>query len=327
MGNILHLNAKTTIRVRKEIQESKESILKLAKKYSLNPKTIVKWKKRENLEDNKSGAKKVKSVLSELEQKSICEFRRLTKFSLDDCYIALKDKIPKLSRSNLHRCLRRNGLSRLPKEEIKTKDKKKFKDYDLGFVHIDITTITLSNKKKYYLFVAIDRMSKYVYCEVYDKMTIDNSILFLSNTIQNFPFKIEKILTDNGSQFTYMLLSEHLRPRDKDNINKYKIHPFDKVCIDNNIEHRLTKFRHPWTNGQVEIMNKVIKSYTTKKYFYEDIEEFKKHLMSFILFYNHQKKLKSLKFKSPFDLLLEKFDIMPSLFKDNPSHKLVGLNN
>ena len=122
MGNILHPNAKTTIRVRKEIQESKESILKLAKKYSLNPKTIVKWKKRENLEDNKSGAKTVKSVLSELEQKSICEFRRLTKFSLDDCYIALKDTIPKLSRSNLHRCLKRNGLSRLPKEEVTKKE-------------------------------------------------------------------------------------------------------------------------------------------------------------------------------------------------------------
>jgi hypothetical protein len=73
-------------------------------------------------------------------------------------------------------------------------------------------------------------------------------------------------------------------------------------------------------------MNKVIKSYTTKKYFYENIEEFKKHLMSFILFYNYQKKLKSLKFKRPFSLLLEKFDKMPSLFKDNPNHKLVGLN-
>jgi transposase-like protein len=46
MGNILHPNAKTTIRVRKEIQESYESILKLAKKYSLNPKTIVKWKRK-----------------------------------------------------------------------------------------------------------------------------------------------------------------------------------------------------------------------------------------------------------------------------------------
>ena len=128
MGNILHLNAKTTIRIRKEIQESKKSILKLAKKYSLNPKTIVKWKKRENLEDNKSGAKTIKSSLTELEQKSICEFRRLTKFSLDDCYITLKDKIPKLSRSNLHRCLKRNGLSRLPRKENIKKGKKKFKE-------------------------------------------------------------------------------------------------------------------------------------------------------------------------------------------------------
>lgn len=242
-------------------------------------------------------------------------------------YIALKDKIPKLSRSNLHRCLQRNGLSRLPKDENIKKEKKKFKHYDVGFIHIDITTIILSDKKKYYLFVAIDRESKYVYCEVYDKMTIDNSVLFLKHTIQEFPFKIVKILTDNGSQFTYMLLSEHLRPRDKDNPDKYKIHPFDKVCIDNNIEHRLTKFRHPWTNGQVEIMNKVIKSHTTKKYYYKTVEEFKRHLMSFILFYNHQKKLKSLKYQSPFSFLLDKFDKMPLLFKDEPIHKLVGLNN
>lgn len=319
MGSILHLNAKTTIRIRKEIQESKESVLKLAKKYNLNPKTIQKWKHRKNLEDNKSGAKKVKSVLSDLEQQIICNFRRTTKLSLDDCYISLKDNIPKLSRSNLHRCLQRNGLSRLPKEDSIKKEKKKFKDYDIGFVHIDITMITLANKKKYYLFVAIDRMSKYVYCEVYDKMTIDNSVLFLKNTIKDFPFIIEKILTDNGSQFTYMLLSEHLRPKDK-------IHPFDVVCIENNIEHRLTKFRHPWTNGQVEVMNRVLKNHTTKKYYYEDIEEFKKHLMSFILFYNHQKKLKSLKYQSPFSFLEEKFDRVPELFKNNPSHKLVGLN-
>jgi hypothetical protein len=73
-------------------------------------------------------------------------------------------------------------------------------------------------------------------------------------------------------------------------------------------------------------MNKIIKNHTTKKYFYEEMKEFKKYLMSFILSYNHQKKLKSLKFKSPFSLLLEKFDKMPSLFKDNPYHKLVGLN-
>ena len=155
-----------------------------------------------------------------------------------ECYISLKDSIPKLSRSNLHRCLQRNGLSRLPKDDSTKKDKKKFKEYDIGFVHIDITMITLANKKKYYLFVAIDRTSKYVYCEVYDRMTIDNSVLFLKNTIKHFSFNIKKILTDNGSQFTYVLLSKHLRPKDKEYPYKDKIHPFDEVCIENNIEHR-----------------------------------------------------------------------------------------
>jgi len=115
-------------------------------------------------------------------------------------------------------------------------------------------------------------------------------------------------------------LAEHLKPKDK-------VHPFDKVCKAHNIEHRLTKFKHPWTNGQVEIFNKTIKKATTKTYYYETIEELKKHLMSYLLHYNYQKKLKALKFKSPYDMLLEKFNPNPELFKDNSCQKLRGLNN
>ena len=74
-------------------------------------------------------------------------------------------------------------------------------------------------------------------------------------------------------------------------------------------------------------MNKLIKERTVKKYHYETGEEFEKHLMSFILYYNHQKPLKSLNYKSPFSIILEKFDTMPSLFKNNSTHKLVRLNN
>ena len=319
MGSILHLNAKTTKRIRKEIQESKESNAVLAKRLNLNIKTVIKWSNRDYQEDLKSGPKKVISVLSELEQEVICEFRRVSKLSVDDCYIALRDEIPKLSRSNLYRCLKRNGLSQLPKDENNVKEKKKFKDYDIGFIHIDITTILLANKQKHYLFVAIDRMSKYTYCKLYDTMSIDNAKLFLESLIETLPFDIKKILTDNGAQFTYELLAEHLRPKDK-------IHPFDEICQEHNIEHRLTKFRHPWTNGQVEIMNKIIKGHTVKKYHYDDMQQFEKHLTSFILYYNHQKPLKSLKYKSPFSVILEKFDTMPDLFKKNPNHMLVERN-
>ena len=45
-----------------------------------------------------------------------------------------------------------------------------------------------------------------------------------------------------------------------------KIHPFDALCKDHKIELRLTQFKHPWTNGQVQVTNKILKKYTTKAY-------------------------------------------------------------
>ena len=318
MGNLLHPNAKTTPRIRKEIQESKESFVKLAKKYNLNPKTIEKWKKAGRIEDAPNGPIKVNTVLTELEEQVICELRRTTKLALDDVYIALMEEIPTLTRSNLYRCLKRNGLNVLPEEDKAEKEKKKFKDYQIGFVHIDICEIRLSDKK-YHLFVAIDRVSKYVYVEIHENKTVKTACKFLNNLIDDCSFKIHKILTDNGIQFTFRLMSEHRRPK--------KEHLFDEICRLNNIQHRLTKFRHPWTNGQVEIMNKTLKEHTTNKYHYDTIEQLKNHLMAFITYYNVQKKLKSLKYKSPYEKILEEYKKDNSLFRLNPHQKLVAQNN
>ena len=157
---------------------------------------------------------------------------------------------------------------------------KKFKEYPIGFVHIDITEVR-TDQGKSYLFVAIDRATKYVYVELYSKMSVKESGAFLKNLIAHCPFKITKILTDNGPQFTYELLAEHLKP-------KNKTYPFDELCKEHCIEHRLTKFKHPWTNGQVEVTNRILKQYTTKAYFYKDLDELKKHMLTFVLYYNHQ---------------------------------------
>lgn len=319
MGNIQHANAKTTPRIRKEIQESNESITELAARLSLNPKTIMKWKKAGRIEDKKSGPTVPRStVLTEQEEQIICEFRRVTKFSLDDVFIALMDEIPKMTRSNLHRCLQRHGLSRLPKVEKKEKEKKRFKSYHIGYVHIDISEVH-TEEGKAYMFVAIDRATKYTYVEIHEKMTQAIACTFLKNFIEDVPFKIHTILTDNGAQFTYALLAEHLRPKEK-------THPFDMVCIEHNIEHRLTKFRHPWTNGQVEIMNRVLKGHTTKLYHYDTLDILKKHMMSFLLLYNYQKKLKALKYQTPYDTMIKIYQDTPEYFKLNPESKSLGLN-
>jgi transposase InsO family protein len=316
MGSIHHANAKTTVRIRKEIQDSEESISTLAAKYNLNPKTIMKWKHAGRACDKTNPRSR---SLTETEEQMICEFRKKTLLPLDDVYTSLKDAIPRLTRSNLHRCLVRYGLNRLPDGEGETpKDKKKFKEYPPGFVHVDITEVR-TEEGKLYMFVGVDRATRYVYLEVHSSMTAEVSVSFLKNLYADCPFKITKILTDNGAQFTYALLAEHLRPKDKD-------HPFDAVCKQLGIEHRLTQFRHPWTNGMVEIRNKLIKNHTTRRYHYTSAEELKTHLMSFLLHYNIKRKLRVLNYNSPYDKILEHYDKCPGEFKENPHHKIMGLN-
>ena len=319
MGQVLHGRATTTKRIRKEIQASSESIMMLAIRYHLNPKTVAKWKKRNTTSDAKMGAPSASTVLTELEEKAICVFRKSTELALDDCYIALKDSIPHLTRSSLHRCLQRHALSRLPKKGEKAlKAKKAFKEYILGYVHIDITEIRLE-AQKLYLFIAIDRITKYVYVELHMNMKQETSVDFLTHVFQAFPYKIHTVLTDNGSQFTYRLLNKKLRPK--------KIHPFDRVCKNEGARHRLTKFRHPWTNGQVERFNGTIKTATVKKYHYSSVEHLKRHLHEFVMAYNHGKKLKSLKFLTPYEKIIKEWHSRPKDFKKNPYHFIVGLNS
>jgi len=219
MGQILHKRAKTTHAIRNELQRSKATVKELSERYNLNQKTVLKSKHRETVEDSPMGPKRVRTVLSEQEEAMICAFRCKTQLPLDDCYIALKEHIPALSRSNLHRCLKRFGLSRLPKENKKA-EKKPFKKYDIGYFHIDICEAQTSEGRAY-LYVAVDRTCKYVYAEIHLSPTARAAADFLKNLIFAVPYKIHKVLTDNGIQFSYSLLK--YPPKDK-------AHGFDLIC-------------------------------------------------------------------------------------------------
>lgn len=315
MGQILHKHAKTTHAIRAEIQRSQATIAELSKKYNLNPKTVLKWKHRQNVEDAPMGPKRVRTVLSEQEEAMIYAFRRKTLWPLDDCYIALKPHIPSLSRSNLHRCLKRNNLSQLPKVSDKP-EKKPFKRYEMGYFHIDICQVH-TGEGKVYLYVAIDRTCKYVYAEVHSSATAQAAAGFLKNLVFAVPYKIHKVLTDNGLQFSLSLMKRG---------RHYRSHAFEEVCQEYGIEHRLTQFNHPWTNGQVERMNRTIKQATVKTYHYHTIHHLKEHLYHFLQAYNYAQKLKRLKFLTPMEMILKEYHNKPQLFHSNPFHYSMGLN-
>jgi len=308
MGQILHKCARTTEITRKEIQESQESITFLAKKYGVSRPTIYKWKNSSSCQEKKSGPARDVSVLTQLEQQIICEFRRVTKLSYRECFFALKPEIPRLSQSNLLRCLKKNGLNVLPNLEEKTSKKRgEFKKYPLGFSHIDTTEIILGDKQKSYIFIGIERNSKFAFAKVYQNKTIETSAEFLTEYIEKMPFKIHTILTDNGIEYTFNLLAKPTK----------KVHQFDQICEQNNIKHKCTKFAHPWTNGQVERFNRTFKEATTKKYFYQNRADFSRHLAIFLEAYNFGKRLGAINFLTPLQKLIDFYNKDKLSFKED----------
>ena len=103
-------------------------------------------------------------------------------------------------------------------------------------------------------------------------------------------------------------------------------HIFDRVCRENAIEHRLTKIGHPWTNGQVERMNRTIKDATVKLYYYDTHDQLRSHLTDFINAYNYARRLKILKGLTPYEYVCKMWTKEPERFTLNPTHQMPGLN-
>ncbi len=107
MGQILHGCATTTAALRRTIQNSQESLSRMASRYQINVKTVAKWRKRTSVKDSPMGPHEPHSTVLTAEQEAmIVAFRRQTLLPLDDCLYALQPSIPNLTRSSLHHCLK-----------------------------------------------------------------------------------------------------------------------------------------------------------------------------------------------------------------------------
>ena len=151
MGQVLHGSAKTTHAVRAELQRSQASSAELARRFGINEKTVRKWRSRRTVADEPMGPKeRHSSTLSAIEEAAIVALRVQARLPLDDVFVALKDVIPRLTRSSLHRCLQRHGISRLPK--VDRENPKRFKAYEIGYFHLVIAELRYEGGKAY-LFV------------------------------------------------------------------------------------------------------------------------------------------------------------------------------
>jgi transposase InsO family protein len=197
---------------------------------------------------------------------------------------------------------------------------RKFKTYPIGYFHIDIAEVRTA-MGRLYLFVAIDRTSKFAFTELHEKATRSVAADFLRSLIKAVPYKVHTVLTDNGTHFTdpsgrswtvadIKAMIERKEP--------FWAHSFDVACARNDIDHRLTKPRHPWTNGQVER----IKDATVKRFHYETHDELRSHLADFVSDYNFAKRLKTLKGLTPYEYICRAWTKEPERFTLNPLQQM-----
>jgi transposase InsO family protein len=239
----IHPNARTTPAVRAEIARSAEPSGVLARRYGVSTETVRKWRKRgaSDCRDRSARPHRLPWKATEEERAVVCALRRVTNFALDDLTFVVAHFLPHLGRDNVWRILKAEGLGRRPKlaSERPARGQGAFRDYDLGFVHIDVKHLPKlqasdGGRRKRFLFVAIDRRSRSVHLAVKDNETERSAIAFLREAAASFPFRLTHVLTDNGSCFTPA---------------------FARACAALGAEHRHTRPRTPQTNGMVERFN------------------------------------------------------------------------
>jgi transposase InsO family protein len=189
----------------------------------------------------------------------------------------------------------------------------------IGFCHIDIAEVQTA-QGKLYLFVAIDRTSKFAFAQLVESATRVTASAFLEALVAAVPYRIHTVLTDNGIQFRFA-------PRYADGPTaRYMTHMFAMRCQEHGIEHRFTRINHPWTNGQVERMNRTIKDATVKRFHYDNHDQLRRHLDDFVAAYNFGRRLKRLRGLTPYEFICKTWAAEPERFNANPHHQMPGLN-
>jgi transposase InsO family protein len=214
---------------------------------------VARWKARQDVTDRSTRPHRLNTSLSPWEEALVVELRRSLALPLDDIVEAMRRCLnPELSRSAIHHCLQRHGISaRLTPE--KAPAAAFHTDTPAGFIHIDVKYPPPLNRRRSYAYVAIDRATRFVYLEILADRRADTAAGFLARFLERFQLNVHTVLTDNGSEFTDRLAVDK---KGKPHHQPSGDHAFDRICARHSIIHRLIRPFRPQTNDMVERFNR-----------------------------------------------------------------------
>lgn len=214
----------------------------------------------------------------------IIELRKKTK----KCALKLQWQLEKenilIHKNTIQKIIKREGLVR--KYRIR-KLKYKYIKVPLApgeLVEIDVKYVPEKlNNRRYFQFTAIDCATRWRYLKIYDEQTNTNAILFLKELVGITPFKIRAVKTDNGFIFTnryvgYAKSSDPLNPR---------LHGFDILCQELNMEHYLIDPGKPAQNGKVERSHRSDQEIFYDRNRFKTIEDLERKIKRWNIEYNN----------------------------------------
>lgn len=164
---------------------------------------------------------------------------------------------------------------------------------------------------KHYLFVAIDDFSRELYAGIYPDKSADSSTAFLKAVIRECPYTIEKLLTDNGTEYKGYV----------------KYYQFMQTCFAVGVKQIFTKPAHPQTNGKAErVIRTLMEQWYGNEYFTNQYVR-KRSLVRFVNYYNCSKPHKGIDNLTPLEKLCEYFYPNKGTELDPPVKRKLGLLN
>ena len=294
----MHGSATTTPEIRQAIQSSHQSIRYLARQFGVNPKTIVKWKNRQSVEDQPMGPQRPgQRSLSPTEAATCTAFRIQARLPLDDCLYALQLMFPHLTRSTLHRLFQRYDIHRLPDPPRPETTRTEASQPELGHFYLDSADIRTGDGRAN-MFFAFDRTSKIAFARLYNTAQPENGPAFLDALANALPYSVRSVLTGSGSQFT--------------------TRPFARVCRARKIVHAVLPPDQPWNIAQIGTVKNAETGQSKAHAHYPGHNDLRQHFLAFFKTYNFDRRLKTLRGRTPFEFVCQQWMETPEQFHHAP---------
>jgi transposase InsO family protein len=281
--------------------------------FGISRKTYYKWWNRyqrsgyapQSLQDRSRRPKTHPKGATQTMVNLVIQLRKQTGFGARRLIFYLKrDSGVSLSICGAHKILKRAGL-------IKTyiRRKKKYQSYAQYIyysgqkVQVDVKYVPKRiGNRRVYQYSAIDLYTKLRFLRIYDELSAANTVDFIKRMLKFFPFKVKRIQTDHGIEFTYSFLDTP------------KLHPLDQFCLERNIIHCLSPVATPRYNGQVERSHRTDMEEFYRRAAFKDLTELTQKFLLYLRYYNHSRPHMSINMLTPFQKLKS---VLPNLHNLN----------